>query len=313
MGMLAINLTLPPSLLQLDPRLLSQADKLLHKAVTYSPDNYSARRAIGYLLLSNGQEREAITTWQEMNLSGDELVAWGKIAESAGQWESAVVWHQRATVLASQSSIPWHHMAQIYEEQEAWELSLAAYQEAIVRNEWGTLSIRSGDAYARMALIYYSRLQPPSFDEALAVSEAAIQQGSFSTSWSESQVHYLRGRVLWQNGNREEAYKEFQTAVRLNGEDAEAHYWLGTAHYTVANDLSQAEMEMRTALALRPNNKWPYIFLGRIYSEIGRRQEAVELYQQALVIDPNDTAVQERLAELASESEWSIFRNEHGE
>lgn len=282
------------------PEAVFQAENLLQRALVYVPDNFFAQRMLGHLFVLTGQEVAAIEVWQEAGLAYEELVAWGKTAEIREQQQVAIAWYQRAALLSPQSSVPWYHMAQLYEQQEAWELALAAYQDAIERDQWADLPVLVGDAYARMALIYFSRLQPPDFERTLATAEAAIQQDAFQADWSIGHVHYLRGRVLWQTNRQEEAYEAFKTAVFAHDIDPNAHYWLGSAHYIVGHKVEDAIVALETSLALQPNNKWPYISLGQIYSEIGDPQQAQLAYEQALVIDPTDNIIQDRLAELGT-------------
>ncbi|MEM7118297.1 MAG: tetratricopeptide repeat protein [Chloroflexota bacterium] len=274
------------------------AEDLLQKATRFFPQNYYASRMMGYLLSSVGQEEAAVTTWQSIELPLDELIAWGQRAETNGSWQEAIIWYQRAALLSPKSSVPWYHMAQLYEQQTAWELALDAYHEAIARDEWADLPVLAGDAYARVALIYFSRLQPPDFERTLVTTDAAIQQDAFQAAWSAGHVHYLRGRVLWQNGRLDEAYEAFETAVSAYADDPNAHYWLGIAHYNVGRNTAEAIIELNASLALQPNNKWPYISLGQIYNETGDVQQAQEAYRQALAIDPTDVTIQERLSQL---------------
>jgi tetratricopeptide (TPR) repeat protein len=258
----------------------------------------SAHRMLGYYEMSLGHTEEAFQAWKRANLPTDVLMMWGDLAKEHGRWDAAVTWYERAAALSPNDSVPWYEAARVHEQQQAWEQALVAYQEAAKRDMWGALSIRSGDVYSRMAMIYYSRLDPPRFDEALAASEAAIQRDDFFAPWSEGHAHYLRGRILWQENQPEAALEEFQKAVRAYDDHVEAHYWLGMAYYVLRRDTTRAETEMRIALALRPDNKWPYIYLGKVYSETNRIEDAIESYRRALAIDPHDTAVQERLAEL---------------
>lgn len=297
-GTIAINHNLPLYPSSPPSQAVFQANKWLQQAVFFAPENYFAGRMMGYLLSSVAPKEESIAIWQEIGLPFNELVAWGKTTEIHAQWDTAIIWYQRAASLSPQSSVPWYHMAQIYERQQAWELALDAYDKAIIRNEWGDLPVLAGDAYARIALIYFSRLQPPQFNNALAASEAAIEQDEFHAPWSASHVHYLRGRVLWQNGRLEEAYKEFETAVFFYHNHPAAYYWLGVAHYMVGHKTPEAIIALNSSLTLQPNNKWPYLFLGQIYRETNDPQQAQQAYQQALAIAPNDVTIQNRLAEL---------------
>lgn len=300
-GLLVLSQKLATSSSEAAPQAAYQAEALLRRAIAFAFGNRSAWRGLGYVLVLQKQEDEAITAWRKARLSTDALLDWGKMAEKQSRWDAALKWYMRAASLSPQSSMPWYHLAQIYEQQETWSQALAAYENAIIRDNWGTLPARAGDAYARMALIYYSRLVPPRFREALVASEEAIRLGAFYSPWSESYVHYLRGRVLWQDNRREEAREEFYKAVRAHESHVEAHYWLGVAHYAVAQDANQAEVELKAALELRPNNKWPYMSLAQIYSETGRREEAIKAYQQALAIDPSDIEAQKRLQKLMLE------------
>lgn len=142
------------------------------------------------------------------------------------------------------------------------------------------------------------------------------------------QQHNLAGSQAWQTGQVAQAVNQFQQALSLNRQDADAHYNLGAVYYATgkqnrnSEQLQQAEKLYRQAIALNdqhvdahrglasllietgqekyafdllnawrtryPNSAQPVVELARLYQEYGDNRRATDLLADALRIDAND-------------------------
>ncbi|MBA2692694.1 MAG: O-antigen ligase family protein, partial [Rubrobacter sp.] len=67
-------------------------------------------------------------------------------------------------------------------------------------------------------------------------------------------------------------------------------------------DVPRATQAYARAIELNPEHYAPYTILGRLYEDIGRPQEAEELYQRAFQLNPLDAEVQGNLRRIESET-----------
>ena len=83
------------------------------------------------------------------------------------------------------------------------------------------------------------------------------------------------GKYLRKN-QVEQAISQFKKAVSLNPQSAEAHMLLGYAYRVQGRYelLGEAKAELRQALALDPTLVWARFYLGKIYVDFGRLQDA---------------------------------------
>jgi Flp pilus assembly protein TadD len=94
------------------------------------------------------------------------------------------------------------------------------------------------------------------------------------------------GVVLDRAGKAEDAIKQYEQALRLDPEYAEAHNNLGTA-LMKQDRREEAIGHYEQALRLKPDYGVAHINLGIALRQVGRVQEAISHYEQALRISPN--------------------------
>jgi tetratricopeptide (TPR) repeat protein len=107
----------------------------------------------------------------------------------------------------------------------------------------------------------------------------------------EPQVHYFLGLAyLGRDGDSgfAEAAPEFREELHRNPNDYRSRYLLGYI-LLKQHDLPNAETELAQAVALDPQNPDPLIYLGQVYAETNRPQEAEKALRSAIVLttDPS--------------------------
>jgi tetratricopeptide (TPR) repeat protein len=102
-------------------------------------------------------------------------------------------------------------------------------------------------------------------------------------------AHYLRAKVWGAQGENEKSTAEFQKAVQLRADYAEAWSDLGGMR-RLAQDHDGAVLALEKAVALKPDNALAQYRLGQLYLQDGRAFKAVKHLKQALSYAPDDRA-----------------------
>jgi superkiller protein 3 len=120
------------------------------------------------------------------------------------------------------------------------------------------------------------------FDEAAAQLVKALRKHD-----SESSLHALFGKVLFELGSYEESIRQLQIAVDIA---PQYHYywnWLGSSLAKVKR-LDEAEAAQRKALEIEPNDFLSLMGLGLVLTHLKRNDEAEEVYLAAYIKRPDN-------------------------
>lgn len=122
--------------------------------------------------------------------------------------------------------------------------------------------------------------------------ELSLWSDTVNKSSNSARAHYNLGVNLYNNGQPEQAIKEFKKAVEIAPNYADAHYNLG-AVYQNRGLLDKAVSEYRYALNVLPDSADAYYNLGVIYTQLGFFEEAISAFKEALRINPDYKAAQQ--------------------
>jgi tetratricopeptide (TPR) repeat protein len=106
-----------------------------------------------------------------------------------------------------------------------------------------------------------------------------------------SQVHYFLGLAyLGRDGDSgfAEAIPEFQVELKKNPNDYRSRYLLGYI-FLKQHKLREAEAELVNASRLDTSSPDPLIYLGQLYSESGRPQQAVDALKNAIELTKDES------------------------
>ena len=135
-------------------------------------------------------------------------------------------------------------------------------------------------------------------------------------------AHYNLGSVLAMKGRTDEAINQFQEAIRLKPDSAEAHYGLSAA-FAKKGQVREANDHYQEALRLTPGHAQAPQKLGSpstaspaalgaqasTLDAQGKYAEAIRLYQAALKAQPDQEEVLNNLAWLLAACPDAAFRN----
>lgn len=90
-------------------------------------------------------------------------------------------------------------------------------------------------------------------------------------------IPLLLGRVHADHQHFSAAGQDYQASLKLDADNAEAHFGLGYVHWLEGN-LAEAKNHYETAHQREPNNAGYGLNLAWVYAEMGKYQEAFDLY-----------------------------------
>jgi tetratricopeptide (TPR) repeat protein len=119
--------------------------------------------------------------------------------------------------------------------------------------------------------------------QALGAEAYTQLEVSFPDSW---RTHQLRAESFALRRDRDNAIKEYETALQLRPNDAELHEALGEFYLDDRSD-PDAQRELEKAVALDPSRTKTLYLLGRLYILDGESEKAVSFLDRALQLQPN--------------------------
>jgi tetratricopeptide (TPR) repeat protein len=108
-----------------------------------------------------------------------------------------------------------------------------------------------------------------------------------------ARVHAVSGKEHYLNCQYGNAIAEFEEAIRLDPESAEAHNGRGLVYYAQA-DLRRAIAGFEHALSLDPELADAYYNRGCAMSDRGEHERAIADFDRALAIDPGHSLAENR-------------------
>jgi hypothetical protein len=108
-----------------------------------------------------------------------------------------------------------------------------------------------------------------------------------------AQALLKEGREELEKGNSLEAARFLEEAVRADPDNAYCWHYLSLALRKLPGRFQRAEEAERYAQGLDPDNSEFFVFMGKLYLDTGRSEEAREQFEQAYAIDPMNAQAKE--------------------
>ena len=120
---------------------------------------------------------------------------------------------------------------------------------------------------------------------ALALTVTAVLTACGSAAGT-PEWHFEQGNALFEAGLYDQAIEEYDEAIRLNPEFADAYYNRGAA-YGRLGQFQLAIEDCDEAIRLDPENAFAYLLRGAVYSDMGRPIEARADLETAITLTDN--------------------------
>lgn len=270
----------------------SQCEKTTNIATifdTYFPENYCEG--------DQDLRDKILDEWKAAGVTARMFLDVGKEASEKKHYDEALHWYARAGLLSPDDGRIWYELGLAYEGMGNWQEALEVYNQGLHRNLVQGSGISS--LYYRVGRLLQEHLGENDNTQARIAFEDALEKQEYYTGWEESDSHFRLGIILRQEGRDPNKYiKEFQSAIEIFPNHANAHLSLGLAYYYVYSELKLGEEEILTAIKIAPNNKWGYFQLAKIYRYEGMVSEAIDMYSKALEIDPDFESARKPLDDL---------------
>jgi tetratricopeptide (TPR) repeat protein len=198
----------------------------------------------------------------------------GDIYRSVGQYDDAINEYKAAIWLDCLNIPAYRHLCQAYEEQGDFDSAIDIYQKLII------ILPTMPEFHSNLANIYYLKGE---IDEAISHYQAAITLNP-NKKWT-SIISQTLGYVHQQNGkDLDAAISAYQSAYLLTPEDIDIYVNLGSAFYD-KEDYNNALTVYRSALELDPANAKIHCNLGFLHWGKGDTDEAIKEYELAIEYD----------------------------
>ena len=110
------------------------------------------------------------------------------------------------------------------------------------------------------------------------------------------------GKNLLKNEAYQQAVERFTTVIETAPSFAEGYNQRAIAYFML-EEWSKAIRDCKQTISLNPNHFGAFAGMGHVYVRLGKIDEAIAAYKQALVINPNLISIAEAILRLRSQTE----------
>ena len=266
----------------------AEAVPLYRKALALNPAFPGLRLNLGLALFKAGEMKQAIVEFKPLIKSQPPgspeakrlTILLGMAHYGLGEYAAAVPYLKQAAAHDKQNLPLRLALAHSCLWSKQYQCVLDTYHEI--------LSLNAESAEADM-------LAGETQDE-LQNTSAAVQEfrDAEKANPKEPDVHYGLGYLLWRLMQYDEAAREFQAELANNPQHGQAMAYLGDTEMKLA-DPEAARPVLEKAVMIDPRNELAHLDLGALYSDAGRRDEALRELKIAEALSPGDQNVHWRL------------------
>jgi tetratricopeptide (TPR) repeat protein len=242
---------------------------------------------LGIVLFKQGHHKKASDIFNRiLNTDPRNAEAWnnlGVVQADQGRTEEAIKNYRRAIESDPRYTKAIVNLEHVLE--DAGNLADAVVElEKLVK-----LSPDSAEVKIKLAQLYMKMERYP---EALELARGALD-------WEPENINALRieGTVQRVMGNDSEAQKSFEKILSIDPGNLSFHLDLADIYFK-RKEYKEAEERILAYLAHRPNDREAKLLLGKLYTEMGNRTHAIQVFEELTKADPNDAEALAAVGEL---------------
>ncbi|MCG8449139.1 MAG: tetratricopeptide repeat protein [Pirellulales bacterium] len=290
----------------LQGRLTKDASKALaafDEAISLVPNNENYRLARAILLRAQGKLEEALTAVNEIlesnpNLA-NALVLQGEIYRNLKRLDESLASFDAATQLVPQAPSPYQNRGEIYRQQGLFEKAVEQFSKVLELQPGVLLTlIHRSEAY-----LYAGKPEL-----ALADIELVLEKRQALPPATGIAAHRIRADALSRLDRLDEAIAEIERLAEAIPDESELFMQLAL-YYLADRQLEKAVEAYSGVLAIEKDNFDALRSRGDLYLNIGKHEEAITDFEQAIKIQPEDTGLLNNLAWVLATSPESELRN----
>ncbi|TAK36249.1 MAG: tetratricopeptide repeat protein [Chloroflexota bacterium] len=262
--------------------LLDRQLRQVEDQVRSQPYNAELRLTAANLYLNRGDYDKAIGQASEVlkvnDQNGDVLLVLG------------LAYRQKGNLVAAA-----RYFEQIIKLNENNEMARVSRKLALVNYQLGDIYLASGDSEgAVVALKRALESEPTDADVHRLLGQAYMAAGKLDEA-----VQVLRAALRFVP-NYAEIYQSLKEIWERQGDQDRAAFATAMLSYT-SGDLASAERGLTQAVQAIPDMVEARQGLGMVYEKLGRREQALDSYRQALTLDGNSYIAKQALGRLGGE------------
>ena len=291
---------------------LEEAIASYRQAIEQNPNFYLSHHNLGEILAKLGRWEQAVTSYDRaIQLNPNSVWSYYNLGEALAKlcrWEDAIASYRRAIELSPDfyrfysnlgealckqgdreaAAAFYCQAAEILAKQQRWDEADTFYRQAIKLNP----SVK--DSYPNLAETLTKQRQ---LEVAIATTRKVI-----NLTPENAELKCQLGNLLAQQNRRIEAIESYKKAIALNFELEEPHINL------VNLLIDQAEIDDAKQKQNTPSLELEALFnLGNLLIQQGKLEEAIEIYQRAIALNPNWTAAYLKLVEAHMIRSWNFY------
>lgn len=253
---------------------------------------------LGFAAALQGDEAQALTQWQSLDDMFTAAITFGQQALERGEIETAQTWFERAAKLNPQAADPWYYLG-LTALQASQPTNAAAYFDRAVVAAYTFFLIPKSEVLCTLG--WYYHWQAPERDPIRAEQyySNGLTTDQFDTTINKVDCLYKRAQVRqFYTEDLAGAAQDFGAVILLDPDNWAVRSELAWVDYLQTGDLATAVAVLTDLQQQKPADKWAYWRLADVYKQAGQNTKAVEMYQAALVHDPQNQQLQTQIEEL---------------